>query len=156
MRGSSSPVGHTGLEEPHVPVEQQPDVGHAVAQHRDPVRAHAERPAGVALADRARTFSSTAGCTMPQPEDLHPPGALARGAAARRGTSWHSTSISADGSVNGKNDGRKRVFVAGEKNRWAKWVSVALRSTNEIPSSTARPSICEKAGACEASKASLR
>ena len=70
--------------------------------------------------------------------------------------SWHSTSISADGSVNGKNDGRNRVFVVGPKNRWAKWISVALRSTNEIPSSTASASICEKAGECEGSNASLR
>ena len=49
-----------------------------------------------------------------------------------------------------------RPRSSGEKNRWAKWVSVALRSTNEMPSSTARPSICAKAGACDASKASLR
>ena len=70
--------------------------------------------------------------------------------------SWHSTSISADGSVKGKNDGRNRVRVLGEKNRWAKWISVALRSTNEIPSSTASPSIWLNAGECDASKASLR
>ena len=58
--------------------------------------------------------------------------------------------------MNGKNDGRNRVFVVGEKNRRAKWVSVALRSTNEIPSSTASPSIWENAGECEASNASFR
>ena len=58
--------------------------------------------------------------------------------------------------MNGKNEGRNRIFVDGEKNRRAKWISVALRSTNEIPSSTASPSIWEKAGACEASNASLR
>jgi hypothetical protein len=58
--------------------------------------------------------------------------------------------------VKGKNEGRNRVLVLGEKNRWAKWISVALRSTNEIPSSTASPSIWEKAGECDASNASFR
>ncbi len=70
--------------------------------------------------------------------------------------SWHSTSISADGSVNGKNEGRKRTAVDGEKKRRAKCVSVALRSTNDTPSSMASPSICSKAGACDGSNASLR
>ena len=70
--------------------------------------------------------------------------------------SWHSTSISAEGSVNGKKEGRNRTLVVGEKNRWAKWVSVALRSTKVMPSSTASPSICAKAGACDASKGSRR
>ena len=70
--------------------------------------------------------------------------------------SWHSTSISADGSVNGKKHGRKRVCVVGAKKRCAKWISVALRSTKEIPSSTASPSICANTGACDASKGSRR
>ncbi len=55
--------------------------------------------------------------------------------------SWHSTSISAEGSVNGKKEGRNRTLVVGVKNRCAKWTNVAFRSTNEIPSSTASPSI---------------
>ena len=53
----------------------------------------------------------------------------------------HCTSISADGSVNGKNDGRKRVRVAPKK-RSAKRFSVDFRSTKLMPSSTQRPSIC--------------
>src|SRR5450756_1620659 len=75
-----------------------------------------------------------------QPEPLH---------------SVHSTSISADGSVNGKKLGRKRVRV-DPKNLLAKWVSVAFRSTKLIPSSTDRPSICANTGACDASKKSRR
>ena len=47
----------------------------------------------------------------------------------------HCTSISADGSVNGKNDGRKRVRDAPKK-RSANRFSVALRSTKLMPSST--------------------
>jgi hypothetical protein len=69
--------------------------------------------------------------------------------------SWHSTSISADGSVNGKKLGRKRVRVAPKK-RAAKCVSVALRSTKLTPSSTESPSICANIGACDASKKSRR
>ena len=52
--------------------------------------------------------------------------------------------------MNGKNEGRKRTAVDGEKNRRAKWVSVAFRSTKETPSSMASPSICLNAGACDA------
>ena len=66
-----------------------------------------------------------------------------------------ATSISADGSVNGKKLGRKRVAVSPKK-RFAKFASVALRSTKEMPSSTAIPSICANIGACEASKKSRR
>jgi hypothetical protein len=68
----------------------------------------------------------------------------------------HRTSISADGSVKGKNDGRNRTARSGPNSRWAKWVRVAFRSTKPIPSSTASASIWWKAGACEASKESLR
>ena len=58
--------------------------------------------------------------------------------------------------MNGKNEGRNLVFVAVPKNRWAKWIRVAFRTTKEIPSSTASPSIWEKAGECDGSNASLR
>ena len=84
-------------------------------------------------------FSSTAGCTIPHPRISIQPVPLHAGQPLPW-QSWHSTSISAEGSVNGKNDGRNRVLVVGPKNRCAKWISVALRSTNEIPSSTASPS----------------
>src|SRR5690349_24500366 len=69
--------------------------------------------------------------------------------------SWHSTSISADGSVNGKKLGRNLVFVFPKK-RFAKFTSVAFRSTKLIPSSTESPSICVNIGACDASKKSRR
>src|SRR5947209_923744 len=102
-------------------------------------------------------FSSTAGCTMPeprisiqpvplqaaQPEPPPPPPQI-----------WHCTSISADGSVNGKYDGRNRTFVVGEKMRRANAASIDLRSTNVSPSSTPSPSICSNTGECEASNGS--
>src|SRR5262245_12875213 len=64
-------------------------------------------------------------------------------------------SISAEGSVNGKKLGRKRDFPEPKK-RWAKRLSVALRSTKLMPSSTQSPSICWNAGACDGSNGSLR
>ena len=67
----------------------------------------------------------------------------------------HCTSISADGSVNGKYDGRNRVRDAPKK-RSANRLRIDLRSTKLMPSSTHRPSICANAGACDASKKSRR
>ena len=67
-------------EEAHVALIEQPDVGHAVAQHRDAGRPHAEREAGVALRvdaallEHARMHHAAA-------ENLHPAGALAGTAA---------------------------------------------------------------------------
>src|SRR5207245_9993279 len=69
---------------------------------------------------------------------------------------WHCTSISAEGSVKGKNDGRKRTGVSAAKKRRAKVASVALKSTKLIPSSTASPSICSNTGECDASNGSRR
>src|SRR5213596_3556470 len=69
---------------------------------------------------------------------------------------WHCTSISAEGSVKGKNDGRNRTRVSALKKRRAKVASVALKSTKLIPSSTARPSICSNTGECDASNGSRR
>ena len=67
----------------------------------------------------------------------------------------HSMSISADGSVNGKKLGRNRDLPEPKK-RCANRLSVALRSTKLMPSSTHSPSTCMNAGACEGSKGSLR
>src|SRR5947208_15653601 len=53
----------------------------------------------------------------------------------------HCTSISAEGSVKGKKLGLKRVGRR-PKILLAKRVSIALRSTKLIPSSTHSPSIC--------------
>ena len=69
---------------------------------------------------------------------------------------WHCTSTSADGSVNGKNDGRNRATVSRAKNRLRKKSIPALKSTKVTPSSTTRPSICSKTGECEASNVSRR
>src|SRR5690606_32254954 len=101
------------------------------------------------------TCSNTAGSTIPapmisiQPVPLHalqpPPPQIKQ-----------LTSASALGSVNGKKDGRKRTRAPGPKNSRANAATVALRSTKLIPSSTTRPSICSKAGACEASNGSRR
>jgi hypothetical protein len=51
----------------------------------------------------------------------------------------HETSTSADGSVKGKKEGRKRVRVSAPKKRRANSAMVALKSTKVIPSSTASP-----------------
>ena len=61
------------------------------------------------------------------------------------------TSTSADGSVNGKNDGRNRTCVPGSQNLRANSASVALKSTKLTPSSITSPSTCAKAGVCVAS-----
>ena len=137
------------------PSIEQPDVGNAVAQHRDALRAHAEGEAGVALGVDAAVLEHRR-MHHAAAEDLHPAGALARGAAAPA-AELARTSISADGSVNGKIRGAEAHLGARRaKNRRAKWSSVALRSTKVIPSSTASPSTCANTGACDASKVSLR
>ncbi|OLC73318.1 MAG: hypothetical protein AUH78_13975 [Gemmatimonadetes bacterium 13_1_40CM_4_69_8] len=64
--------------------------------------------------------------------------------------------MSADGSVNGKKEGEKRVRVVGPKNLRANAESDALRSTKLIPSSTTSPSTCSKMGEWEASNGSRR
>src|SRR5689334_2888477 len=100
-------------------------------------------------------FSSTAGCTMPEPRISIHPVCLQVGRPAPLQI-WHCTSISAEGSVKGKKDGRNRTRVSDVKNRRAKVASVALKSTNVMPSSTARPSICSNTGECDASNGSRR
>ena len=104
------------LQESHVGIVEQADVGNAVAQHGDARRAHAECPSRVSLAVDAGGLEHVrmhhAGS-----EDLHPSGALAAGAPAARHRAGTRTSISADGSVNGKKLGRKRVRVVAPKKR---------------------------------------
>ena len=51
------------------------------------------------------------------------------------------TSNSADGSVNGKNDGRSRECMPGPKNVVVNASMVPARSPKVIPRSTTRPSI---------------
>ena len=88
------------LQEAQVVLEEQAQVGDAVAQHLDPLRAHAEGEALVALRDRGRrtgarpdgpcrprgSSSSRSGRRPGQPEPPH---------------TRHSTSNATDGSVNG-------------------------------------------------------
>ena len=61
------------------------------------------------------------------------------------------TSTSAEGSVKGKKEGRKRTCAAGPQKRRANSASVAFRSTNVADSSTTSPSICANAGVWVAS-----
>src|SRR5213075_631265 len=100
-------------------------------------------------------LSSTAGCTIPEPRISIQPVCL-QAAHPDPPQIWHCTSISAEGSVNGKYDGRNLTLVVGEKMRRANVASVALKSTNVMPSSTAKPSICSNTGECDASNGSRR
>src|SRR2546427_6028725 len=52
---------------------------------------------------------------------------------------WHCTSISAEGSVKGKNDGRNRTGVSAAKKRRGEGARGALKSTKLIPPSPAGP-----------------
>ena len=85
-------------------------------QHRDALDAHAEREAGdlfgivADVAQHVRMHHARA-------EDLEPARLLAHAAARRRRTGSTSTSTSAEGSVNGKNDGRKRIASAARTSR---------------------------------------
>ena len=55
------------LQPAQIGVEERPNVGDAVFQHRHAVEAEAEGEALIARWDRCRTFSSTRGWTMPEP-----------------------------------------------------------------------------------------
>src|ERR1041385_9204686 len=99
--------------------------------------------------------SNTAGCTIPQPRISIHPVCLHVGQPEPRHTE-HVTCMSADGSVNGKKDGEKRVRVSGPKKRRAKVERVAFRSTNVIPPSTTSPSTCSNTGECDGSNGSRR
>ena len=64
--------------------------------------------------------------------------------------------IAADGSVKGKNEGRKRVVTPSPNRRAAKASSVPLRSPMVTPSSMTRPSIWWNTGEWVASASSAR
>ena len=66
------------------------------------------------------------------------------------------TSISADGSVNGKYEGRKRICDFSPKSSRAKYSKVCFRSANDTFSSTYKPSIWWKMQCERAEMASLR
>ena len=108
------PPARNCSQEAQVVLEVQPDVVDAVAQHRQALDAHAERVAGIALGVDA-DVRSTLGCTTPQPSTSSQPVCLqTRQPAPLQNT--HSMSTSADGSVNGKYDGRKRMPSGRSKN----------------------------------------
>ena len=64
--------------------------------------------------------------------------------------------LGADGSVNGKYDGRNRVVIPSPNSAAAKWSSVPLRCAMVMPSSTTRPSTWWNIGLCVASYSSVR
>src|SRR5262249_9118876 len=86
------------------------------------------------------TPESTLGFTMPAPRSSIQPRPLHVGHPAPLQTQ-HETSICAEGSVNGKKDGRKRVFTFGAKRSCAKRANVPFKSAKDTPSSTMSPSI---------------
>src|SRR2546430_5191066 len=69
---------------------------------------------------------------------------------------WHCTSISAEGSVKGKNDGRNRTGVSAAKKRRAKGAGGGLKSTKPIPPPPPGPPVSPKTPACDVSHGSRR
>src|SRR5256885_13949871 len=59
---------------------------------------------------------------------------------------WHCTSISAGGSVKGKNDGRNRTRVSAEKKRRAEGAGGGLKSKKLDPPPPARAPFCSNNG----------
>src|ERR1700693_3070885 len=98
---------------------------------------------------------------MPEPSSSIQPLALQFG---QRAELWYppppqnmqEIKTSALGSVNGKNDGRKRVFTEEPNSDFMAWSSEPLRSQNVMLVSTQRPSTWWNIGECVASGASLR
>ena len=92
---------------------------------------------------------------MPEPRISSQPPCL----QSRQPSPWqtkHSTSTSAEGSVNGKNEGRKRIRERGPNISRANSSSVPLRSAIVIARSTASPSTWWNIGECVMSTTSRR
>jgi len=104
--------------------------------------------------------ASTRGLTTPQPPHSIQPSPLQVRQVSTAGSSPRHTkqtrSTSAEGSVNGKYDGRKRVVMPSPNIDCAKWSSVPLRWAIVMPLSTTRPSTWENTGVCVASSSSVR
>ena len=94
-------------QEAQVVLEEQAQVVDAVAQHRQPVEPHAEREALVALGIDADVRAARSDAPGPSP------------AISSQPPSPNAMSISADGSVNGKNDGRKRTLRSSRSKKRA-------------------------------------
>ena len=109
---------HELVQEAHVAVVEETDVGNAVAQHRDSMRTHPEGPPGVPLGvhpgvlEDSRVHHATT-------ENFHPSGPLAGGTAAAVAELALDVHLR-EGSVKGKNDGRKRTLVSAVKKWCAK------------------------------------
>ena len=92
---------------------------------------------------------------MPEPRiSSQPPCLQSRQPAPRQRK--HSTSTSAEGSVNGKNEGRKRILDCGPNISRANSSSVPLRSPIVMLRSTASPSTWWNMGECDMSATSRR
>src|SRR2546427_753633 len=89
---------------------------------------------------------------MPEPRISSQPPCLQSRQPSPRQTK-HSTSTSAEGSVNGKKDGRKRMRERGPNISRANSSSVPLRSAMVMPRSTASPSTWWNIGECDMSAA---
>src|SRR4051794_30196328 len=101
------------------------------------------------------TLRKTFGSTIPQPpSSIHPVLEQTRQPAPSQKTQVIENS--ADGSVNGKNDGSRREFSFFPKYALVNASSVPARSPNVMPRSTASPSIWWKTGEWRASSVSLR
>ena len=106
-------------QEAQVVLEEQAQVVDAVAQHRQPIGSHAEREALLALGIDARPRAARSDAPGPQP------------AISSQPPSPKRMSISADGSVNGKNDGRKRTFMSSRSKKLRRnSVNTPFRSAN--------------------------
>src|ERR1700704_3477951 len=86
------------------------------------------------------TAANTLGSTMPQPPSSIQPEPL-QVRQPEPPQMGQVTSNSADGSVNGKNDGRSRLCIPGPKKALVKASIVPARSPKVMPRSTASPSI---------------
>ena len=90
-----------------------------------------------AVVIRARARSVAQSADQGTPPNLNPPA--------------HSTqlmSTSADGSVNGKYDGRSRILRSRSKNASRNPCSIAFMLANVTPSATTRPSTWWNIGEC--------
>ena len=101
---------------------------------------------------------STRGLTTPQPpHSIQPsPRQVRQASESTPRQTKQRRSTSADGSVNGKYDGRNRVAMPSPNIRAAKWSRVPLRWAMVMPSSTTRPSTWWNIGLWVASYSSVR
>ncbi len=141
-------------QETQVVLEEQAQVVHAVTQHREPVDARAEGIAGVALridaaglaarsdapcrSRRSRASRSACRCGSPCPSQ-----------------NTQDMSTSADGSVKGKYEGRRRIARSCSKNACRKPCSTAFMLAKLTSSPTTSPSSWWNIGECVMSE-SLR